>query len=501
MRATQADQSQTRHWGWSLAAVCLCMLLASRGSHLNYSYWKDELVSAAAIRSDWLSLYRDWIIPDTAPPLYATLLKIWTAVWGEQEQAVRAMSLTLTLLSLLVTAWARLGSPKIKSIGTILFLGLSPTLIGHAQEARNYALALFFSTCLIAIYSKDTVTSRTGNPYPKPNFIFGFAQTAIAILLSLSHYFGLLFAITAICIHTAFQRDRKSIELTVWTIAAMLIWPIYHLAIASRAEENLSRVEWINVQPVIGTLQEFMAGIFPVIGIQASLLIAMIGIVPLLKQKWRQAVKHLYVRIKTDRPDSARESALVFAILLAFASLLIAVDIVHPLSTARNYIVALPAAAFLFGDLIDILMSRPQHWIRVATLFTSALILSALLNQSIEDNARFTRPLMNYKAIASAVNESNACREGCFATRTYDRLKVYFNTSKLINLSEAKGHNPELVIGLGSSPSKFKKTTNNFPNLSCWEPNQSVHGEVFVLIKDPQKLTLKERGFTPCERV
>ena len=501
MRATQADQSHTRHWGWSLAAVCLCMLLASRGSHLNYSYWKDELVSAAAIRSDWLSLYRDWIIPDTAPPLYATLLKIWTAVWGEQEQAVRAMSLTLTLLSLLVTAWARLGSPKIKSIGTILFLGLSPTLIGHAQEARNYALALFFSTCLIAIYSKDTASSRTDNPYPKTNFIFGSAQTVAAILLSLSHYFGLLFAITAICVHTAFQRDRKSIELAGWTVAAMLIWPIYHLAIASRAEENLSRVEWINVQPVIGTLQEFMAGIFPVIGIQASLLIALIGIAPLLKPKWRQAAKHLYIKIKTDRTDSAIESALLFAIFLAFASLLIAIDIVHPLSTARNYIVALPAAAFLFGDLTDILMSRPQHWIRVATLVTSALILSALLNQSIDDNARFTRPLMNYKAIASAINETNACKEGCFATRTYDRLKVYFNTSKLINLSEAKGQNPELVIGLGSSPSKFKKTTNSFPNLSCWEPNQSVHGEVFVLIKDPQSLTLKERGFTPCKRV
>lgn len=477
------------------------MLLASRGSHLNYSYWKDELVSAAAIRSDWLSLYRDWIIPDTAPPLYATLLKTWAAVWGEHEQAIRAMSLTFTLLSLLVTAWARLGDPKIKSIGTILFLGLSPTLVGHAQEARNYALTLFFSTCLIAIYSKDAVTSRTSNLYPKDNLMSRSAQTVTAILLSLSHYFGLLFAVTATCVHTAFRRDRKSIERAGWTIAAMLIWPIYHLAIASRAEQNLSRVEWINVQPVIGTLQEFMAGTFPVIGVQASLLMALIAIVLLSNQKWRLAAKHFYIRIKTDRPDSAKESALLLVILFAFASLLIAVDIVHPLSTARNYIVALPAAAFLFGDLIDILMSRPQHWIKLVTLFTSALVLSALLSQSIENNARFTRPLMNYKAVASAINETHACQEGCFATRTYNRLKVYFRLSELRNLAEAKDKSPEIVLGLGGSPSKFKKTTNSFPSLSCWEPSQSVHGEVFVLIKDPQHLTLKERGFTPCKRV
>jgi len=501
MRATQPEQNHIRRWGWSLAAVCACMLLASRGWNLNYSYWKDELVSAAAIKADWLSLYRNWVIPDTAPPLYATLLKAWAAAWGEQEQALRSMSLIFTLLSLLVTAWARLGDPKIKSISTILFLGLSPTLIGHAQEARNYALALFLSTCLIAIYSKDSGRSRSNNPDSKPNCGLGPAQAVISILLSLSHYFGLLFAITATSIHAVFQRDRKSIKLTGWTIVAMLIWPIYHLAIASRAEENLSRVEWINVQPVIGTLQEFIAGVFPIIGIQAILLIAMTGIAPLSSRKWREAAKNLYIRIRTDRPDSTEEFSMLLVILSAFVALLIVVDIVHPLSTARNYIVALPAVAFLFGDLIDILISRPQRWIRLATIFSSALILSALLSQSVEDNARFTRPLMNYKAVASAINETNACKDGCLATRTYDRLEVYFNLSELKSLSEAKEQSPKLVLGLGSSPSKFRKITTSFPSLSCWEPNQSVHGEVFVLIQDPQRLTLKERGFTPCKRI
>jgi len=62
------------------------MLVASRGSHLDYSFWKDEIVSAAAIKADWLSLYRDWIIPDTAPPLYATLLKAWAGAWGNNEK-------------------------------------------------------------------------------------------------------------------------------------------------------------------------------------------------------------------------------------------------------------------------------------------------------------------------------------------------------------------------------------------------------------------------------
>jgi hypothetical protein len=281
----------------------------------------------------------------------------------------------------------------------------------------------------------------------------------------------------------------------------MLIWPIYHLAIASRAEENLSRVEWINVQPVIGTLQEFIAGVFPIIGIQAILLIAMTGIAPLSSRKWREAAKNLYIRIRTDRPDSTEEFSMLLVILSAFVALLIVVDIVHPLSTARNYIVALPAVAFLFGDLIDILISRPQRWIRLATIFSSALILSALLSQSVEDNARFTRPLMNYKAVASAINETNACKDGCLATRTYDRLEVYFNLSELKSLSEAKEQSPKLVLGLGSSPSKFRKITTSFPSLSCWEPNQSVHGEVFVLIQDPQRLTLKERGFTPCKRI
>lgn len=473
------------------------MLIASRGSHLDYSYWKDELVSAAAIKADWFSLYRDWIIPDTAPPLYATLLKAWSAVWGEQEKALRAMSLTLTLLSLLVTAWARLSDSRIKSMSTVLFLGLSPTLIGHAQEARNYALALFCSACLVAIYSKDSARNRSGNP----DYRLTAMQTVIAILLSLSHYFGLLFSITATGIHAAFKGDRKSIEIAFLTISAMLIWPIYHLIVASRAEENLSRVEWIDVQPMIGTLQEFMAGIFPVIGVHAALLLAGIGFASLANRRWRQTLRLYYIRIKIDKPDSIAECKLLTSILLAFVTLMVIIDVLHPLSTARNYIVALPAAAFLFGDVIEILLTRPQWWIKTVGTISMAFILSSLLSQSIEDNLRFTRPLMNYKAVASAINEANACDTGCYATRTYDRLRVYFRLSQLKNLSEAKGQNPELILGLGSSPSKFKKTISDFPELSCWEPKQSIHSEVFVLIKDPQRLNLKVKGFTPCKRV
>lgn len=497
MRTNQSGASQKHQWRWSLVAVGTCMLIASQGSHLDYSYWKDELVSAAAIKGDWISLYRDWIIPDTAPPLYATLLKAWAAVWGERERTLRAMSLALTLLSLLVTARARLNSSTIKSVSTILFLGLSPTLIGHAQEARNYALTLFFSTCLIALYSKESAHNQDS----KLNYRLKLSQSTAAILLSLSHYFGLLFAITATIINAAFKRDRRSIGLAGATIAAMMIWPIYHLAFASRADENLSRVEWIDVQPIIGTIQEFVAGVFPVIGINAALVIAVIGLASLANRRWRKTAKQLYTRIKTTQPGTIAECQMLISILLAFVVLLAGIDMVHPLSTSRNYIVALPAVAFLFGDIIEIFLSRPQPWIKATTAILFILITSSLLVQSIEDNRRFTHPLMNYKAVATVINDANACDQGCHATRTYERLKVYFQMSQLKDLSDARNQAPQIILGLGSSPTKFKKTINDFPELACWEPKQSVHHEVFLLVKDPHHLALKEKGFTPCKRV
>lgn len=477
-------------WGWSIAAISLCMLIAGWGSQENYSYWQDELVSAAAIKANWSELYRIWIIPDTAPPLYATLLKAWSWIWGEQERTLRALSLACTLLSLIITAWARHNSSTVRAVITILFLGLSPTLVGHAQEARNYALTLLLSTLLTASYTSD-------NPR-KPTKL---QQTAAALLLSLTHYFGLIFAIAATGAKATRQQSKRSLEWCFFTIAIMLPWPIYHLIIASRPESNLARVEWIKVQPVIGTLQEFLAGTLPIIGIGAALAMGTCFTVSLANASWRSKLIRIYRLCEKDHPKTFDESILLTRILAFFLALAIAADLIHPVSTARNYIVALPATAFLFGNLSEMLLRRSRIWLSRCMACVAAMILTALLLQSIEDNRKFTQPMMNYKAVAEIIKETRACDAGCYATRTYERLSVYFDLGQLKSYAGAKQTKPNLLLGLGTNPEKFRKTIKDFPELECWAPVQSVHPGVFVMVKDPGQLPLQEYSFTPCKRV
>jgi len=397
----------------------------------------------------------------------------------------------------LATAWARLGETRIKAVSTLLFLGLSPTLIGHAQEARNYSLALFFSTCLIAFYSKNSASRQDRNS----DSLLAASQSAAAILLSLSHYFGLLFSVTATVIHAAFRKDRQSVKWACLTILIMSIWPLYHLAIASKAEDNLSKVKWIDVQPVIGTFQEFLAGVFPIVGIYGAILLTILATISLLNRRWRTAIAYNYSQISSNKYDSIDECRLLASTLFAFVILITFIDARQPLSTARNYIVTLPAVAFLFGDIIDILLSSSHRPTRYITAIVMTFILSSLLSKSIDENLRFTHPLTNYKAVASAVNEEEACDAGCYATNTNDKYKVYFDISRLRPISEAKGRNPELIVAIGTNKRESKELQKDYPKLSCWEPMQSIHTEVFVLIKDPEQLNLNKRGFTPCDKV
>ncbi|MEA5414086.1 hypothetical protein [Synechococcus sp. BA-132 BA5] len=64
----------------SAVLVLFFLLAASRGLGENTSYWADELWSVSASRADWSVMLRDWLIPDTHPPLYQDSLALARAL-------------------------------------------------------------------------------------------------------------------------------------------------------------------------------------------------------------------------------------------------------------------------------------------------------------------------------------------------------------------------------------------------------------------------------------
>ena len=41
-----------------------------------YSFWRDEIFTAAFISASWEKMFNDWIGPDVHPPLYFVIAKL-----------------------------------------------------------------------------------------------------------------------------------------------------------------------------------------------------------------------------------------------------------------------------------------------------------------------------------------------------------------------------------------------------------------------------------------
>jgi mannosyltransferase len=113
------------------------------------SFWTDEIASLQTASE------RFWAIPKAAlrqdafePPLYFWLLHLIAAAFGDGETALRLLSviagaLTIPLIWLLV--W-ELSRQRQVALLAAAFLALNPLHLWYSQEARPYALMIFFGT-------------------------------------------------------------------------------------------------------------------------------------------------------------------------------------------------------------------------------------------------------------------------------------------------------------------------------------------------------------------
>ncbi len=116
------------------------------------SLWTDEIASLQTARE------RFWTIPQAAlrqdafePPLYFWLLHLIAASFGDGETALRILSaisgaLTIPLVWFLV--WELSRQREVATLSAT-FLALNPLHLWYSQEARPYALMMFFGTAAL----------------------------------------------------------------------------------------------------------------------------------------------------------------------------------------------------------------------------------------------------------------------------------------------------------------------------------------------------------------
>jgi len=156
-----AVMSRTRFW-LLVALIGSGALLLRLPTLASRSLWLDDTYSAwfaaLPLHELWTGIGRYEI----HPPLYYTLLKAWSALFGSGEAALRGLSVlasVLTVVAIPVGArLARLG-PRAEHIALLaaLFLAVNANSILYAHQVRPYALqtlaaslAVLFSCLLLA---------------------------------------------------------------------------------------------------------------------------------------------------------------------------------------------------------------------------------------------------------------------------------------------------------------------------------------------------------------
>jgi len=151
-RQTASPQNPAQWPGALYALIALAGCAFAFIGLSSNSFWADELYTMQAVghHQGFGEVLRR-VLADVHPPLYDFLLYGWIETVGTSEWAVRLLSAMLAVLSLVVFAF---GTRRRLSPTAIAFACAVATTsmfwYSQAQNARNYMLAVFISSALLA---------------------------------------------------------------------------------------------------------------------------------------------------------------------------------------------------------------------------------------------------------------------------------------------------------------------------------------------------------------
>jgi hypothetical protein len=239
-REIDLSRSARGHVLWALGAVtALGVAVRFAGLGLQ-SYHHDEIVTVArVIPGSFRQMLHAVKVSESNPPLYYVLAWVWAKAFGTSEVGLRSLSALFGaatvpvgyLIGRQLTNWRA---------GLVLaaLVAVNPMLIWYSQEARSYALLVFFGAAALFFFVR-ALESRRGRD---------LALWALASALALCcHYF----AVFAIGIEAAWLlvalRDRW--RLVAPALAAVLATGLALVPLII-AQINPNHIGWIDNSPL-----------------------------------------------------------------------------------------------------------------------------------------------------------------------------------------------------------------------------------------------------------
>jgi len=328
---------------WAYAALLFLLagvVLSALKLPNPYSYWVDELYSVTASNESLMTLHRI-LLSDLHPPLYQLLLKGWIIVFGDSEFSSRSLSWLFVVASI-YPLWK-----FSKSYGVVFFVSslvvfsTNVLFTYYANEARPYAMELFFAT-LVSTYYFAEINERVSLKF-----------LIACVALSLSHYFGLVLVGVILGFRLFESRTNRDDAFKILGTGVLAgLWPLHHAlngAILSKTGGNFSiKVNGFTDSFGIAATS-FMLPFGKSYSSRSGAYLLMGGIVGAI-------LIVLYGRVRTAMTDGDLNLiTLRLALALScFLCLVATIDLYSPWSRSRYYIVILPLVTLLIAGMVQI---------------------------------------------------------------------------------------------------------------------------------------------------
>jgi 4-amino-4-deoxy-L-arabinose transferase-like glycosyltransferase len=200
------------------------------------SYHHDEVITAArVIPGSFFHMLTEVKASESNPPLYYVLAWIWSKLFGTGEVGLRSLSALFGVATIPVVylICRQLASERAGLIGAAI-VAVNPMLIWYSQEARSYALVVFFGALALYFFVR-ALQNRDGH-----DLAFWALATAMAIN---SHYFAVFpAAIEALWLLVALRSRWRATLPAVGGVAVvgLALMPLI------MAQANPTHIGWID---------------------------------------------------------------------------------------------------------------------------------------------------------------------------------------------------------------------------------------------------------------
>jgi len=233
------------------------------------SLWGDELYSVSFSRIPMDMLWGDWMVRETNPPLFYSILKGWIALFGEQDIALRVLSIIAGLAAIGgIFLFVRALHSTQAALLAVALATVSSLQVAYSIEIRGYIFgALFASVTLLAlaklvdVWKSGDVSLRRQLPW-----LALYASSAAAAFHTHTTFVILpILANAAMAAIYVWRTPRAPVVALGWIAAnaallALCLW--WGLMTLQRLRDGADPIDWIpepTVKDVVAVMSHIVA--------------------------------------------------------------------------------------------------------------------------------------------------------------------------------------------------------------------------------------------------